>query len=146
MKIIYAAAALLLPGIFFAQDFSVDASYKQGRTSDCFGRGMCQTSFGNTLTGTTSVTAYKINETSFGLQIKRESLSQDDEISIAGKAFKEFTNDTPPVFLMPEALLIDATSLQNLGLNKDYNVIPTGEYDIFLTEETVTIVFVLAMR
>ena len=150
-KFLSAVMILLLPSITSAQpeNKSIAAQATFGRYgSDCSsGRGACSFTSSKAMAKTSDFrTSKKMSENTLLLEIKRATLTIEEEIKIAGKPFNQIQSVEVLVFIQQQPLEIDAESLQNLSVNPKYNTILPGNYQMAIDKETVKITFTLAIK
>jgi len=116
--------------------------------SDCSsGRGACSfTSSKTTAKITDFRTSKKISEHTILLEIKRATLTPEDEIKIAGKLFSQINDGETLTFIQQQQLEIDAESLRNLTINPKFNTILPGNYPMTIDINSVKITFILAAK
>lgn len=153
MKIfLFAIATLLLSLISHAQNQTKSAITQAtfGRYgSDCSsGRGAC--SFTSSKTATAPIqdlrTSKKISENTFLLEIKKHTLTAEEEVKIAGKSFSQIKQNETITFVQEQKLIIDQESLQNLDIDPKFNTVNPGQYLLTVDKETVKILFTLSEK
>jgi hypothetical protein len=107
------------------------------------GRGACSFAAAKDPQTESPVSAKKMSEQSFRLKILRNSLTQNDEIKIAGKPFAELAAKEQLVFVQQDDLLLSETTLQNLQINPKYNKIAAGNYPMAINGAIIEVVFTL---
>lgn len=151
-KILFTITILLLSLISFAQNQNKSAITQAtfGRYgSDCSsGRGAC--SFISSKTVTAPIqnfrTSKKISENTFLLEIKKHTLTAEEEIKIAGKPFSQIKTNETITFVQEQKLIIDKESLQNLDIDPKFNTVNPGNYSLTVDKETVKILFTLSEK
>jgi hypothetical protein len=124
-----------------AQEVAAKATF--GRYSaDCIGRGLCSFEVANDRSAA-SKSAQKISANTFVLKINRTSVSDADQINIAGKRFKDFAPGEQMFFQQPDNLKLDSEVLYTFRIDQVYNIIAPGSYPIVLTTDTVEVTFKL---
>lgn len=149
-KIQLLMALLLLPATYTAvsgQSIAKTSSASFGRHGgDCSsGRGVCSFDV-NSITAVTSTikSAKKVTESTFVLRVKKTGISAQEESKIAGKTFSEIGSTERPTFEQTDTFIIDENSLQNMGIQPEYNKILPGNYPISILSDTVEITFTLS--
>ncbi|CAN1545978.1 hypothetical protein MCEGE10_01962 [Flavobacteriaceae bacterium] len=83
------------------------------------------------------------NRRILNLVIKRDSISSEMEIQIAGKAFCEFQENELAYYLNKEDYYFHELTLEELNLDINYTKVKKGKYPISITEEKISILFIL---
>lgn len=150
IRIILALMLLLISLFTQAQTeiISVEAELSMGRHSvDCTGRGACSFTVGSTSPrlnkSEVKVMSKKTTLSTFVVTIPISELSKEDEIKIAGKLFSDIKINDEIAFIQEESLLLDNTTLRNLGIQEVYNKIDSGTYSMKIHKESVEITFTL---
>jgi len=141
----------LLPLLFFSAIGSAQTTQSGttkvtfGRYSNCTsGRGVCSFSIAKSENGISSTyNTRKINETTFVVQLNKAAIAIEDQIKIAGKPFHQLKENETFLFDQNEALLLDLLTLQNMEIDKKYNTIHPGSYQMIVNKESIEILFVL---
>lgn len=149
---LFAIATLLLSLISHAQNQTKSAITQAtfGRYgSDCSsGRGAC--SFTSSKAATAPIqdlrTSKKISENTFLLEIKKHTLTAEEEVKIAGKPFSQIKQNETITFVQEQKLIIDKESLQNLDIDPKFNTVNPGQYILTVDKETVKILFTLSEK
>ena len=130
----------LLPLLSAAQS-GIATAATFGRHSDCAsGRGACSFSLSKSETGKHS---RKASENTLVLEMNNGTLTNEDQIRIAGKPFKNLKENEGTVFIQYEAIMLDSTSLEALNLNGKLKWIPAGNYPMQITKDKTEIIFTL---
>lgn len=142
---------LFISQVLFSQSLKTTPSQATfGRYgSDCSsGRGAC--SFTSSKTATAPIqnfrTSKKISENTFLLEIKKNTLTEEEEIKIAGKPFSQIKQNETISFVQEQKLVIDKESLQNLDIDPKFNTVNPGNYPLTVDKETVKILFTLSEK
>jgi hypothetical protein len=90
-----------------------------------------------------SSTELKKNQRNLNIVIRRNSISFDMEIQIAGKAFCEFQENELAYYLNKEDYYFHELTLEELNLDINYTKVKKGKYPISITEEKISILFIL---
>lgn len=141
MKTIIAILFFLPSAIWSQSLIGTHATF--GRYSDnCLGgRGLC--SFNVDYEAALSKVSGKMSGDTFVLKMFRTTLSDADQIRIAGKRFKDIEVGEKIFFRQSEAFVVDPEIIQRLGMNPDRNRISAGDYPITLDAGAVSVVFKL---
>lgn len=141
---------LLLTALFNtlqAQTTSRTATVSFGRYGEecTSGRGACAFNVQNNAANASSTkSSQKIDENSLLLKISRNVLSREDEVKIAGKRFSEFAANETPTFLQQDQLILDNTTLQNLGISTTHSTIAIGTYPMTIYNDRIEVKFTLS--
>lgn len=112
------------------------------RGRDCAGGlGLCSAS--KTNGPNNDITVLKTGEKTFVLTILRNSLTKDEEESIAGKPFSSFQTNLPSTFTQSGDLLFDDQVVQTLGIAPKYNLLKKGNYPMTIDGNVVKITLTL---
>ena len=90
-----------------------------------------------------SETETKENRRNLRMVIKRNSISPKMEILIAGKAFCEFQKIETAYYLNKEDYFFHELTLKELNLDVKYNKVKKGKYVISISEDKISILFIL---
>jgi hypothetical protein len=85
----------------------------------------------------------KGNLRNLNMVIKRNSISLEMEILIAGKAFSEFKEDEIAQFFNKEHYYFNKLTLEELNFDINYSKVKKGKYPISITEDKIKIHFTL---
>jgi len=85
----------------------------------------------------------KGNLRNLNMVIKRNSISLEMEILIAGKAFSEFKEDEIVYFYKKEDYIFNKLILEELNLDVKYPKVKKGKYPITISEDKISILFIL---
>lgn len=102
------------------------------------GLGICSITGGGSISENKTF-GQQINEHSFLLIIERNKISQQEEISLAGKNISELSRTTPQVFTMEDELILNDETTKKLGLENNYNTIPKGTFPLTFDDEKIYI-------
>ena len=143
---------LLLPILFISfftvgQTSSGNSQVTFGRYSNCTsGRGLCSFSVSKTENEMLSVfKTHKISENIVVLEVRKSSITIENQIKIAGKPFSDLKENEELFFIQTENFIIDETTLLNLGIERKYNKINPGNYQMIAAKDKITITFSLKM-
>lgn len=85
----------------------------------------------------------KGNLRNLNMVIKRNSISLEMEILIAGKAFSEFKEDEIVYFYKKEDYIFNKLTLEELNLDVKYPKVKKGKYPITISDDKISILFIL---
>ena len=85
----------------------------------------------------------KGNRRNLKMVIKRNSISLEMEILIAGKAFSELKEDEIAYFYKKEDHVFNELTLEELNLDVKYATVTKGKYPISISDDKILIVFKL---
>lgn len=113
-----------------------------GRYSDnCIaGRGLCSFESQKTQTGTSS---NRLAADTFSVRIAKNTLTEADQINIAGKPFREFAPGEKLLFKQIDTLPISQETIRIMRLDPSKFHLAPGTYPIVLTADYVEITFTL---
>lgn len=90
-----------------------------------------------------SKTELKGNLRNLNMVIKRNSISLEMEILIAGKAFSEFKEDETVYYFKKEDYVFNKLILKELNLDVKYAKVKKGNYPITISDDKISILFIL---
>ena len=88
----------------------------------------------------------KENERNLNIVIKRNSISLESEILIAGKAFCEFKANETAYYVNKKDYFFNELTLKELNIDVNYTVVKKGKYIIAISEDKISILFILKRK
>ena len=85
----------------------------------------------------------KGNRRNLKMVIKRNSISLEMEILIAGKAFSEFKEDEIVYYIKKDDYVFNKLTLEELNLDVKYAKVKKGKYPISIYDDKISILFIL---
>lgn len=133
---------LMLCAIFSAHSQSVASLRFDIRGRDCNGGGdLCSAYITSGPNATISIE--KTDQSTFVLTFVRTSVTENEEISIAGKPFSNFQAAMPTTFIQDGDLKFTNEVLQTLGIDPKYNLLKKGSYPLQINDNVVKITLTL---
>ena len=127
--------------------FPLNYKDKENRNSAGFEKIYTTTPFSNlehfSFLKNVSKTELKGNRRNLNMVIKRNSISLEMEILIAGKAFSEFKEDEIIYYFKKEDYVFNKLTLEELNLDVKYAKVKKGKYPISIYDDKISILFIL---
>ena len=127
--------------------FPLNYKDKENRNSTGFEKIYTTTPFSNlehfSFLKNVSKTELKGNLRNLNMVIKRNSISLEMEILIAGKAFSEFKEHEIVYFFKKEDYVFNELTLEELNLDVKYATVKKGKYPITISDDKISILFIL---
>lgn len=102
------------------------------------GLGICTITGGGVI-GESKSYGELIDKHSFLLVVKRNKITKQEEMSLAGAKISDLSKAVPQTFKMEAELKLDDETANKLGLESNYNIIPEGDYPMSFDDEKVYI-------
>lgn len=81
----------------------------------------------------------RIDKHSFLLIIERSKISHQEELSLVGKSISELNRTVSQQFKMEGEVMLDEQTVKQLGLEYNFNIIPTGNFPLTFDDEKIYI-------
>lgn len=108
--------------------------FPNGEIEPCSGRGACSFQAHNSLETSNAVARFNKDQT-LTIYIKRDQISEEDELKIAGQEINRNTEIEELTFLMEEELELNVEARDSLRLPEHLTTIATGTYPLIVTEK-----------
>lgn len=140
-KLFYIAMLIALPLLAVGQtELKINADIRGRNCSG--GLGLCSVS--GTLENKTpnqeyKTTASKEDETTLVLEFNKALLSEDEQKSLLNTTLLKVSDAQTIEFIQEKDLIIDAATLQSLGIDTQFNTIKKGSYPLEITDDTIKV-------
>jgi len=146
MKITPLLLLLLFPLLTIAQQNRTTTSYRFGNAAqECRGRGLCDFSSDDSGSEAKGL-AGKVSANQVSLTINRNSLSESDQFSIAGKLLKDIRPNETVYFEQPRSLSISPQTLYNIKVGSGNSFIAARNYPLVITPDAIEITLTLSSK
>jgi hypothetical protein len=141
-KLIIIAMLCLFTSVYSQEEISEDAieiifsagRFPNGKGEGCKGRGSCGFTMSKSVDSVNSQ-AYIDKDQNLVVHIKREKISNEDELKIVGQEISIYTEMEELSFIMEEELPLNKEVITALKITDNLTTIPIGEFPITVTEK-----------
>lgn len=139
MKNLITIALLCLLTSAYAQEEinenSIEASLSFGKYTDCLRPGGICTFKKSTEEKNPNTQAVFTKDKTLTIYIKRDAITLEDEVKIAGQEINKNTAIEELTFMMEEELILNEEAIKALQLPENLTTIATGSYPLLVTEK-----------
>jgi len=144
-KLLHTAALLALPLLSIAQtELKINADIRGRNCSG--GLGLCSVTTTTEIQKTNQdykTIAFKLDETTLVLEFNKMLLSEAEQKSLLNTTLTKLNSSQTIEFIQEEDVVIDAPTLQLLGIASKYNTIKKGNYPMVISDITIKVTFKL---